>query len=45
LQGAFGALHIFTFGIGARSKEHRADIEAEDPKRGTAVIDILGREG
>ncbi len=28
-----------------RSEEHRAGIESEVPKRGPAVIDILGREG
>jgi len=38
-------LRVFTFGIRERSKEHRADIESEDPQRDTAVIDILGREG
>jgi hypothetical protein len=38
-------LHIFTFGIPARPKEDRANMESEDPRRGTAVIDILGREG
>jgi hypothetical protein len=44
--GAFGnTLHIFTFGIRAISKEHRVSMESEDPKRGTAVIDILGTEG
>jgi hypothetical protein len=30
---------------GLSNQEHRADIESEDPKRGAAVIDILGREG
>jgi len=33
-------LHIFIFGIRARPKEHRADMESEDPKRDTVVIDI-----
>ena len=28
-----------------RGEEHRAGIESEVPKRGPAVIDILGREG
>jgi hypothetical protein len=43
--GNFGdALHIFTFGMRARSKEHRVNMESENPKRGAAVIDILGRE-
>lgn len=39
------ALHIFTFGIRTESKEHRVDIESEDPKRGAAVVGIPGREG
>jgi hypothetical protein len=44
--GGFGnALHIFTFAFRARSKEHRADIEPGVPKRGAAVLDILGGEG
>jgi len=33
------------FGIRGRSKEHHVSMESEDPKRGTVVIDILGREG
>ena len=37
-------LHIFTFGIRARSKEHRVNMESEDPKRGAAVTGILGKE-
>jgi len=46
IRGNFGdTLHIFTFAIRARSKEHRVDVESEDPKRDTAVIDILEREG
>jgi hypothetical protein len=33
------------FGIRARSKEQRVNMESEDPKRSAVVIDILGREG
>ena len=43
--GIYNTLHIFTFGIRAGPKEHRLDIESEDPKRGAAVIDILRGEG
>ncbi len=39
------SLHIFTFGNDARPKQHPVGIESEDPKRGAAVIDTLGREG
>lgn len=28
--------HVFTFAFRARSKEHRIDIESEDPKGGAA---------
>jgi len=38
-------LHILTFGTRARPKEHRVNMESENPKRDTAVIDIIGREG
>jgi len=38
-------LRVFTFGIRARSKERIVSMESENPKRGAAVIDILGREG
>jgi hypothetical protein len=39
------ALRIFTFGIRVRSKERLVSVESENPKRGSAVIDILGTEG
>lgn len=36
-------LYIFTFNIPARSKEHCVNMESKNPKRGTVVVDILGR--
>ena len=38
-------LHVFTFGIRERSKEHRVTMGSENPKGGAAVVDIFGREG
>jgi len=40
-------LHIFTFGIRARSEEHRVNLESENPERtweGAPILDIFGGE-